>query len=307
MKNENGIEKSAILKGKTLVNMLQFKGTYTALFNIGSYLYSDNKITIVGNGVGEGFAKSDITVNLESNKTYTFKGNCDKGFNDDNGFVYLLLNNSSSNATRINTGNTTFQVRESGVYYVRLDIKDSSQSYVFSDLMILEGDYTNQVIPYFEGMQSVKMPALMTTGKNLWNTSILNSIPINNYYISTDLTLKELCPDLVVGETYIASMRYDYTGQITGTVGVILIPFLDITNHPFTYTDDLKDSRVYVYGGNATGTAYDFQIEKGTVATTYEPYKSNILSTSEEVELRGIGDVQDTLDLMTGEYTKAIY
>ena len=161
--------KSAVLKGQTLVNMFQFKETYSSLNNIGSYLYSDNKIIVVGNGEGGGYAKTDITVNLEANKTYTFKGNCDKGFNDDNGFVYLLLNNSSSKATRITTGNKTFQIKESGVYYVRLDIKDSSQSYIFSDLMILEGDYTNVDIPYFEGMQSVQMPVLTTTGKNLFD------------------------------------------------------------------------------------------------------------------------------------------
>ena len=33
----------------------------------------------------------------------------------------------------------------------------------------------------------------------------------------------------------------------------------------------------------------------------YEPYKTNILSIPSDLELRGIGDVQDTLDLMTGE------
>ena len=40
--------------------------------------------------------------------------------------------------------------------------------------------------------------------------------------------------------------------------------------------------------------------------TSYEPYKTNILTVNEEVELRGIGDVQDTLDLMTGELTQRI-
>ena len=39
-----------------------------------------------------------------------------------------------------------------------------------NDFIILEGDYTNVDIPYFEGMQSVKMPLLTTTGKNLLNS-----------------------------------------------------------------------------------------------------------------------------------------
>ena len=37
-------------------------------------------------------------------------------------------------------------------------------------LVLLKGDYTNVDIPYFEGMQSVKMPVLTTTGKNLFKT-----------------------------------------------------------------------------------------------------------------------------------------
>ena len=39
---------------------------------------------------------------------------------------------------------------------------------------------------------------------------------------------------------------------------------------------------------------------------TYEPFKSNILTVNEEVELRGIGDVKDTLDLTTGEVMERI-
>ena len=34
-------------------------------------------------------------------------------------------------------------------------------------MVLLKGDYTNVDIPYFTGMQSVKMPVLTTTGKNL--------------------------------------------------------------------------------------------------------------------------------------------
>ncbi len=48
------------------------------------------------------------------------------------------------------------------------------------------------------------------------------------------------------------------------------------------------------------------QIEQGSTVTPYEPYKSNILTVNEPVELRGIGDVKDTLDLMTGEMTERI-
>ncbi len=57
--------------------------------------------------------------------------------------------------------------------------------------------------------------------------------------------------------------------------------------------------------GGGADTSYEamttIQIEEGSAATPYEPYKTNILTTSEDVELRGIGEVKDTLDISTGE------
>ena len=57
---------------------------------------------------------------------------------------------------------------------------------------------------------------------------------------------------------------------------------------------------------NALQPCYDFQLEIGDVFTAYEPHKTNILSCNEEVELRGIGDVKDELDCLTGKVTQRI-
>ena len=48
------------------------------------------------------------------------------------------------------------------------------------------------------------------------------------------------------------------------------------------------------------------QVEESSTATPYEPYQSNILTVNEEVELRGIGEVKDELDCLTGELTQRI-
>ena len=48
------------------------------------------------------------------------------------------------------------------------------------------------------------------------------------------------------------------------------------------------------------------QLEKGSTATPYEPHKSNTLSTPEDLELRGIGNVKDELNVATGELTQRI-
>ena len=50
----------------------------------------------------------------------------------------------------------------------------------------------------------------------------------------------------------------------------------------------------------------NIQIEHGSTETVYESYKTSILSCNEDVELRGIVDVRDELNLLTGELTQRI-
>ena len=53
-------------------------------------------------------------------------------------------------------------------------------------------------------------------------------------------------------------------------------------------------------------TTKNIQLEKSSTSTQYEPYKTNILTVNEPVELRGIGKVKDELNLLTGELTQRI-
>ena len=74
---------------------------------------------------------------------------------------------------------------------------------------------------------------------------------------------------------------------------------------------DFDDVIFDIYIPDMTQSVYEEKLKtayivQGSTSTTYEPYKSNILTTPEEVELRGIGDVQDTLDCLTGEVTERI-
>jgi hypothetical protein len=49
------------------------------------------------------------------------------------------------------------------------------------------------------------------------------------------------------------------------------------------------------------------QIEKGTTATTYEPYKSSILTFNEPVKLRSLPNgIKDTINVVTGEYVQRV-
>lgn len=67
-------------------------------------------------------------------------------------------------------------------------------------------------------------------------------------------------------------------------------------------------TRFYIHSPGLTTryTILEFQIEEGSTATSYEPFKSNILTVNEAVELRGFGNVKDELNLLTGELTERI-
>lgn len=187
-------------------------------------------------------------------------------------------------------------------------------------------DVVNQ--DFFEGMQSVKMPVLTTTGKNLFDgnfyfrqkydnnikniidadnrtsvSTVINVKPNTNYYIkpfnktNTKLRLKGVMFYDENGYYLSETLAYGFDGMFTTPSNCGFITFEVQTNDWSEYTvDELKSQ--------------NYQIEQGEQSTTYEPYKSNILTVNEPIELRGIGQgsnrVEDELDCLTGEVTERI-
>lgn len=158
---------------------------------------------------------------------------------------------------------------------------------------------------------SVKMPVLTTIGKNLFNKELIveswvdgttgidtgNSgcyVPIR---VSGAIAISGYTP-YNDKPTYV--YEYDGNGKyITRTSGsseMIL---------------NLNENTELVKVGFFKGTvehinSLNIQVEKGTQATPYEPYKSNILTVNEDVTLRSNGSVYDELDLLTGKLTQRI-
>ena len=211
-----------------------------------------------------------------------------------------------------------------------------------NELMVLEGNESDTV-PYFEGMSSYKMSTLSTTGKNVfklrqaeelagwgshdfklldngfsfnaksgWN-SVAYSFP-NLKNKTVTVTANVLCNvisnDKAQSQTVgIGNYKYNPNGSIVVDNG-------HNNRMSFTFTV-LDDGLIWFYGSsNPEGSQYgnspvkwlftDIQVEEGTQSTTYEPYKSSILSCNEDVTLRGIGDVQDTLNVANGEVVECI-
>ena len=201
------------------------------------------------------------------------------------------------------------------------------------DIMIIEYQegMENWNIPYFEGMTSCKVPILHTVGKNLFDMNRpcdaitdsqatvvqdTNQITVSSAesgtYVSANFMLDK---DFFAGKTVTGSCLYESDEKDIGTVQIV---YQDgngehhyqwiRTPRTFTFPNNFIGDVMLCVSANNTGTPQsntvtvkNIQLELGSTATSYEPHKSSILSTPSDLILRGIGDVRDELDLMTGE------
>ena len=145
--------KSAVLKGSgdALVNISSLKGEIT--ITPGSVQFTDSL--------------------LKNTTTYTVSFNCSSAPSTGSIEVRQIKGGGAVKMDTISIvqGHNKFVILSSSSGAERIRFKNDSASttdFIFDNLMILEGDYMDVDIPYFEGMQSVKMPVLTTS--NEYNT-----------------------------------------------------------------------------------------------------------------------------------------
>lgn len=209
------------------------------------------------------------------------------------------------------------------------------------DIMIIEYQEGMEEwdIPYFEGMASCKMPILSTVGKNLFNYKNYNlkvnegqnpqEIIVDEQGLSFNVdtaSWKSLWYDLYLesGEKYTLSYNtnllrcFIFKSKVNTYVSNELVADTTVTNA----TEDKIQKVTKTFTAPSTGfirvrlvseqkvgnhILQNFQIEKSSSVTTYEPHKSSILSLPEEVVLRSLPNgVRDTFNTRTGVYTQNI-
>ena len=308
--------KSAILKGETLVNLINNQMySYT---QTGSSEKDGEYVTITSANETGTNLMIGITLKqpLEANTLYTL-------IYLDRGLAPKIILRDVDNAINFlqveNTGIKTFTTKENSTKNLTLYYCDVSvgQKYKHTNnVMIIKGDVSNLTFNnYFEGMQSVKMPVLTTTGKNLFDEETFFSNEncgfkkTENGFTTTDVFFASTFYPLQLkpNTTYSLGVTSSNPG---GTLITIKTGGINVTTNnsgnlsPFT-TDD---TGIIEIRGGASGAGniglYNIQhmwIVEGNVKGEYEPYKSNSLTVNEPVELRGIGDVKDELNLITGE------
>ena len=209
----------------------------------------------------------------------------------------------------------------------------SLRSLTISNVMCIEyqNGMENWDLPYFEDYQVMKPVQVESVNKNLFDKDdfILNKglawidgsfVTINNQgqqasesyvpinYNSTYI-MSGLQNGLVVcvydhNKNVIGFLNNDGTtianlGNVAGTA----ITSFNLSNYPHS-----KYVRFCVRGNDSQNTQdiSNIQIEESSTATTYQPHQSKTTYSWDEVILRKVGDVEDTLDLTTGEWVQRI-
>lgn len=298
----DGAYKSAILKGQTLVNTItNVEGQHT-------WATVDN-ITFTHIKDSVGFSFINYNCSLKPNTKYFIRFEYDYAGNENLTLQFGFRTNLGawdSYGTTLTKGVNKATLTTNGTsnnLSVIIMSGQTLESASFGKLMVIEYQegMENWDIPYFEGMQSVRMPVLTTTSKNLWNNYALERGSINhlnggnlNQY-TTQTRSKDYIP-IVQNTKYIATSY-----GVDGTTSSDLIRYYDSEKKFIGTSPNEKSTFLRTVFQMDIDNISHIQLEQGAVATPYEPYKSNILSCLESVELGKVGDVEDTLDLLTGE------
>ena len=283
--------KSAILTGNTLINVAQEKDRSQA--GIWSYIYIKKDMFIDGKKY---FVK---VFNMPKRDNFIF--------NISNYPVtkFFSMDNKDGSASFVYepTDLLVIHINNKGVS----DITDDELIKIKIVIIEYQDGMENWDIPYFEGMQSVQMPVLTTTGKNTFNIKNNGVLRSGWYSIPLEIPFN--------GEIYVKgdnSLPSDFRVNILA---------INKNEHTLT-TEEIKQGHTGYYQnltdiefhcpslsieGDSRGSLDDL-VANGDIVIDLggEPYKSIILTVNEEIELRGVGDVKDTLNLMTGELTQRI-
>ena len=334
--------KSAILKGQTLVNLVK-TSSYGGVQS-GTCVDGDTGYKVIDSIVKTGaiiLTRVKTIYPLSPSTVYYLKltdvahTNSFLVREQDNGVNLTTENHDLENkiikftTSELGTSDLLFYQRE---LQVGAKVK-YSDNFIISDNV----DSLYNADDYFTGMQSVKMPVLTTTGKNLlpcktiYNNSSFKGLTVNteNNRVRISGTATGICDieffniNTISDDEYIKvkpNTKYIlsatlHSGSISGKLNLACKSITDdgtIRWLGSTFTTNSNESKVnririaVPLGFVFNDAVISLQLEESTVATSYEPYKSNILTVNEEVELRGIGDIRDELDCLTGKVTKRI-
>lgn len=304
----DGVSKSAILSGNTLVNLVK-KATINVESNQNDLWININKL--YGGNLPKG--KYILLYNIKKASSSTFRCTPRINLSDGTALYEGYENYNTTSGIKKWIFNATAEITD--VYFW---INTNTEPILVEDFILLEYQQgmENWDIPYFTGMQSVKVPVLSTTGKNLLDVESVFKVDGNTVKEAKDgsVVLYKPSHNSFILETIKvkANTTYTISCEIEKIIngGRAVYGLGGVTENKTAMSDSSGNLALFMRAGDQNSEGeykfYNIQLEEGSTATSYEPHKSNILTVNEPVELRGIGDVKDTLDCLTGEVTQRI-
>ena len=342
----DGVSKSAILSGNTLVNLIkkltpenygdnkewrvQGGSSPTHICN------SDGSITATGTIKGSMVLDYYNLTLFKPNTEYTLFVSVDW-----NGVgIAPRLSKISTNDISLNNGLNIVKfttVSDLTVQYMAFRLGYSGElpigcEYTFNNIMVIEGDHTQEDIPYFTGMQSVKMPVLQTYDGNIMRLSppqhTTNGVTVEKIndveFLFNQGSRQGIGGwkwNIPNGEAFTLSFHYEKVSGCENQCQVHVSCAGGISDK-FDLSEQFGDFEKTFYVRRTTPTLVEFK-PVGEITSTKSVLKisnlkwyignkvysdkTNILSTPEEVVLRSLPNgVKDTLNCMTGEYVQRI-
>lgn len=202
--------------------------------------------------------------------------------------------------------NLTLKITDQLVFAIK---KSDNSSIIYEEVIqaVNSTSYKN-----LTELKSVKMPVLTTTGENLIDSEIIagwlntSNGEINNLTSTTTCATKDL---IKVKPATQYSVYKEYNKRVLYAQFNEKQEFINFGTYTHNgFTTDSNAVYVRLFFETPVNEELKVMLYEGGYNSniSYEPYKSNILSTSEGIELRGIGDVVDTLDCLTGEVVERI-
>ena len=342
--------KSAVLKGQSLVNLLEVDGEY-ALASVTSTDYDIRTNKSVKFTIKEAATANYYPVVYF--KDYSmFKPNTkylalfdDLGTND---YFYQISIKTfrgggeiakKETSKRLARGKILFTTRENLSDVVErqaIILETGNRNYKAGDIIHIENirviEYRegmeNWDIPYFDGMQSVKMPVL-TTYTNLFTGFINRGYIMSNGKVGALGNNQNMLSDFIeVKSNSIAFRRFKKDGTPVNSFGEFAFydkdkkhlgnrTSKDKVDECVTLPNNTRYIRIWSKpvdednnGGWDELAVLIYSNEAPSQIKSYPVNETSILTVNEDVTLRGIGDsskrVEDELDCLTGELTQRV-
>ena len=344
------------LKGQTLVNLAK-KSTYKFSYHsdeASKYTFTSelNRVSITINEAISQWRYSllDLRLNmLKPNTKYfvkfegNFKGSVTIKAGDSSGALTNSVGIDNNNYVIITTNDLSSSIGGQGLFFFPATPNQYPHTYTLANVVLIEyqDGMENWDIPYFEGMQSVKMPILKSVNQ-MFDYSLATkpsgsgtvSFTNNGRSLKADFEVARDCTNVtnitLPAGTY--EISYEIRGVVTLPDGASLsssragLSMFKSSQNWYNASESLHVSFANINPTNYTKAKKTITFDESvTVAVVYHGWNNNpvgwceikdirivpqgktsILSLPEEVVLRGIGDVKDTLNLTTGEYVQRI-